>query len=189
MGSPKPVSVNFATGLTNVRYEDPFTATNLVATLPPLVQSRATCDVRTGNADDRQRHDRTRCRTLRRGPSRTIVVAGLWKSHTGLCSRAHPSEGRASDLGTPGLLRPLVVEERRGAGRRLRPLVTKSVCGAKLTCDFRSLPDCWNPWSACAVINAQSQKGPDQNATCLTKSITIASNTTTISYTPSWICA
>ena len=32
MGCPKPVSVNFATGLTNVRYEDPFTATNLVAT-------------------------------------------------------------------------------------------------------------------------------------------------------------
>ena len=36
MGCPKPVSVNFATGLTNVRYEDPFTATNLVATFPPL---------------------------------------------------------------------------------------------------------------------------------------------------------
>ena len=123
MGCPKPVSVNFATGLTNVRYEDPFTATNLVATLPPLVQSRATCDVRTGNADDRQRHDRTRCRTLRRGPSRTIVVAGPWKSHTGLCSRAHQSEGRASDLGTPGLLRPLVVQERRGVGRRPRLLL------------------------------------------------------------------
>ena len=36
MGCPKPVSVNFATGLTNVRYEDPFTAINLVATLPLL---------------------------------------------------------------------------------------------------------------------------------------------------------
>ena len=121
MGCSKQVSVKFATGRTNVRYEDPFTATNLVAT--SLVQSRAICDVRTGNADDRQRHDRTRRSTLWRGPSRTIVVAGPWKSHTGLCFRAHQSEGRASVLGTPGLLRPLVVQERRGAGRRPRLLL------------------------------------------------------------------